>query len=224
MQVATLATRQAKERDLSEATLRETWRVKGEEVHLDRESIGRRLGSERPGQTVLSARQVEHSVTAHASHFDRRAAIQAVADNLPHGARAAEVEQLADAFLASEQVIEIARGPRGATYTTQRIWELERKALAEAERMASASDRAVAGEIIAGRVLDARPSLKPDQREMVRRLLCERRGPGRRDRRGRHGQDLRGQRRGVGLGGGGDQASGRGADLAGGERAALRGP
>ncbi len=173
MQVATLATRQAKERDLSEATLRETWRVKAEEVNLDRESIGRRLGHERPGHTVLSAEQVERSVTAHASHFDRRATIQAVADNLPHGARAAEVEQLADAFLASEQVIEIARGPRGATYTTQRIWELERKALAAAERMSGAGGHAVAGEVIAERVLDARPSLKPDQREMVRRLLCD---------------------------------------------------
>jgi conjugative relaxase-like TrwC/TraI family protein len=173
MQVATLATRQAKQRDLTDASLRETWRVKGEEVWLTRKAIAHRLGHERPGETVLSARQVERTVTAHASHFDRRGAIEAVADNLPHGAPAAEVVRLADAFLASEQVIEIAASPRGATYTTQRIWDLERKALAAAERMASASDRALAGEIVAGRVIDARPSLKPDQREMVRRLLCD---------------------------------------------------
>ncbi|MEZ5078186.1 MAG: AAA family ATPase [Solirubrobacterales bacterium] len=173
MQIATLATRKGKDRDLTDTSLRETWRLKGSEVGLNREAIGRRLGHERPGETVLSAQQVERSVTAHTSHFDRRAVIQAVADNLPHGARAHEVEQLADAFLGSEAVIEIAAGPRGATYTTQRIWELERTALATAERMRGAGDRAVAGEIVARRALDARPSLKPDQREMVRRVLCD---------------------------------------------------
>ena len=140
MQVATLATRQAKERDLTDATLREAWRVKGEEVHVHRESIARRLGHERPAQTILSARQVEPTVTAHRSHFDRRGAIEAVADNLPHGGPAQEVAKLADAFLASEQVIEIARGPRGAT---QRIWELERQALRVAGEMAGAGERAI---------------------------------------------------------------------------------
>src|SRR5664279_3597455 len=59
MQVATLTTR------------------KGAEVRLDREAIGERLGHERPGQSMLTALQVERSVTAHVSHFDRRAAIQA---------------------------------------------------------------------------------------------------------------------------------------------------
>ncbi len=173
MQIATLATRRAKERDLTDTSLRDAWRVKGEEVGLTRKAIARDLGHERPGQTVITARQVERTVTAHASHFDRRGAIEAVADNLPHGAPAAEVVKLADAFLASEQVIEIARGPRGATYTTQRIWELEQRALRVAGEMAGAGDRAIAGEIVAGRVLDGRPSLKPDQREMVRRLLCD---------------------------------------------------
>ena len=171
MQIATLATRNAKERDLTDASLRDAWRVKGEEVGLTRESIARHLGHERPGQTILTAQQVEHSLTAHASHFDRRAAIQAVADNLPHGAPAQEVVALADSFLASEQVIEIARGPRGATYTTERIWELEQRALLAAEEMGEAGGHGVAGEIVIGRVLDGRPSLKDDQREMVTRLL-----------------------------------------------------
>ena len=42
MQIATLATRRAKERDLTDASLRETWRVKGEEVGLTRKAIARR--------------------------------------------------------------------------------------------------------------------------------------------------------------------------------------
>jgi conjugative relaxase-like TrwC/TraI family protein len=171
MQVATLATRKAKDRDLTTESLRESWRVNGAEVGLDREAIGARLGYERPGPTLLTALQIERSVTAHASHFDRREAIQAVADNLPHGAPAGEVEELADAFLASESAIRIGEGPKGERFTTQRIYELEQRALAAAERMRGTTDRVVIDLIVASRVLDARPSLKADQRTMVSRLL-----------------------------------------------------
>ncbi|HEX3323983.1 MAG TPA: MobF family relaxase, partial [Solirubrobacterales bacterium] len=171
MQIATLETRKAKERDLTSESLREAWRLKGAEIGLDRETIGERLGHERPGRSVLSALQIERSVTAHVSHFDRRAAIQAVADNLPHGAAAREVEELADALLASESVLRIAEGPKGARFTTQRIWELEQRALAAAEQMQDATDRVVVDSIIVSRVLDARPSLKADQRAMVSQLL-----------------------------------------------------
>ena len=38
-----------------------------------------------------------------------------------------EVEQLADAFLASEAVIRIAESAKGERSTTRRIWELERE-------------------------------------------------------------------------------------------------
>jgi ATP-dependent exoDNAse (exonuclease V) alpha subunit len=125
---------------------------------------------------VLSAERVGRTATAHVSHFDRRDAIRAVADNLPHGAPAAEVEALADSFLASESVIPIAETPRGERFTTRRIWELERRALASATEMAETGDRCLVHPIVVRRVLDARPSLKPDQRAMVERLLGEGRG------------------------------------------------
>lgn len=176
MQVATLATRRAKERDLAEESLRELWRAKGAEVGLGREAIARMLGRERPGQTVLTAEQLERSATAHASHFDRRGAIQAVADNLPHGEPAGGVEALADAFLASGSVMRIAEGPRGPRFTTRRIWELERRALANAKELSEAGSRCLVHPIPVQRVLDARPSLKEDQRAMVERLLSGGRG------------------------------------------------
>jgi hypothetical protein len=156
--------------------LREAWRAKGAEIGLDREVIAARLGHQRPGPTVLTAQQVECSVTALASHFDRRDAIRAVAENLPHGAPATEVEELADAFLASGSVIEIATTPRGPRFTTERIWRLEQRALAVAERMHAAGGCAMVDPILVCRVLDARPSLKADQREMVERLLAGGRG------------------------------------------------
>jgi conjugative relaxase-like TrwC/TraI family protein len=170
MQVAALETRKAKDRDLTDESMREAWRVRGEELGLTRERIADRLGHERPGRSVLSARKVERSVTEHVSHFDRRDAIRAVADNLPHGAPAAEVERLADAFLASAQVMRIAETPRGARYTTERIWRLERDALAVATEMTMAEGAAVADPITVSRVLAARPTIKADQRSMVERL------------------------------------------------------
>jgi predicted ribonuclease YlaK len=68
-------------------------------------------------------------------------------------------------------VVQIAETPRGACFTTTRLWELERRALEVAEEMAATGGHAVAGELIATRVLDARPSLKSDQGTMVERLL-----------------------------------------------------
>jgi hypothetical protein len=60
-----------------------------------------------------------------------------------------------------------AKGPR---FTTRRIWELEREALAALERMKAKGPDA-AGELAAARVIGERPTLKADQREMVSRLL-----------------------------------------------------
>ena len=170
--IATLETRKAKERDLTEESLRERWRSRAKEIGLDREAIRQTMGRERqtPDATV-SVAAVEAAVTAHASHFDRRDAIQAVAGCLPAGAPGEEVCELADAFLATDAVIPIGQSAKGERFTTQRIWELEQCALASAERMAAEHGRAVVDELRSARVLAARPSLKPDQRQMVGRLL-----------------------------------------------------
>ncbi|MBS1679263.1 MAG: relaxase domain-containing protein [Actinobacteria bacterium] len=170
MQVAALETRKAKDRDLTDESMREGWRVKGEGLGLTRETIAYRLGHERPGVSVLTTRQVERSVTEHVSHFDRRDAIRAVADNLPHGATVADVERLANEFLASDSVISIAETPRGARYTTERIWDLERRALAAAEEMATTEGVAVADPLTVSRVIATRSTIKSDQRAMVERL------------------------------------------------------
>jgi conjugative relaxase-like TrwC/TraI family protein len=176
MQVAALATRQPKQHDVGHGELLERWRSRAEEIGLDREEIARTfdpevvLRIERRDAPVVSEAQLGRAVTASASHFDRREAIQAVADSLRQGASGAEVERLADAFLASDSVIQIAEGAKAPRYTTRRIWGLAREALASAQRMRAQGPDA-AGELIAARVIGARPSLKADQREMVRRLL-----------------------------------------------------
>ena len=167
--VAALETRQAKDRDLTDESMREGWRVRAEEIGLTRERIAAPSATTAPAAGPRRREQVERSVTAHASHFDRRDAIRAVADNLPHGAPADEVERLADAFLASS-VIRIAETPRGPRFTTERIWELEREALAAAGRWRRAGGHAVADPIAVSRVLATRSTIKADQRAMVERL------------------------------------------------------
>jgi len=171
LQVATLVTRQAKEEGVSAATLRERWQAKAQEIGLTAETLAATMGHEVTPQSAPTIEQLDHAVTAHASHFDRRDVIQAVADSLRAGAPAEEIEQLADDFLASEVVLSIGKTKKGERFTTVRIWEIERRALGEAEAMAAANDRAVAGELIAARVIAERPTLKPDQRGMVKRLL-----------------------------------------------------
>lgn len=173
-QVATLATRKTKEA-LELGNLRERWQAKAKEIGLDRDAIAETMGKEVELASKLTLKQLDCEVTAHASHFDRRDAIRAVANLLPNGAPGHEVESVADAFLASESVITVAETAKGTRYTTTRIWELERQALETAERMVK-EVRGEAGELVAARVIAARPTLKPDQREMVQRLLAGREG------------------------------------------------
>jgi conjugative relaxase-like TrwC/TraI family protein len=171
-QIATLATREAKDRDLSTASLRDLWREKAEEIGLDRASIRATLGHARQApEGRVTVAEVEAGLTAHASHFDGRDVIQVVANCLPAGAPGHEVEQLADAFIATPDVMRIAATAKGERFTTRAIWELERAALGHVEAMAATEDRAVVSEIIVSRVLAQRPSMKPDQRAMVERLL-----------------------------------------------------
>ena len=97
-----------------------------------------------PSATRSPRRGRAATVTAHASHFDRRDAIQAVADSLPSGAPAAEVEaarrRLPRLRRGAARSAASAKGPR---FTTERIWELERAALADATEMTFRLDRAV---------------------------------------------------------------------------------
>jgi conjugative relaxase-like TrwC/TraI family protein len=173
-QVATLATRKPKEADISQVELRQRWRSKADEIGLDQEAIERTLGVRDPTERypALTVQRLDRAVTEGQSHFGRRDAIQAVADSLRNGAQGVDVERMADEFLAADSVIQVAESAKGPRYTTRRIWELEREALAAVERM-NAERATVAGELIAARVIESRPTLKDDQRELVRRLLAD---------------------------------------------------
>jgi len=174
-EVATLATRRGKDYGISGQNLRERWSERAAELGLDQATIERRvldraLNRSAGVRAALTAGQLDRAVTARVSHFDRRGAIQAVVQSLPNGAPAAEVEQIADGYLATHHVVRLGAGPKGERFTTRRIWELEQLALATAERMRT-MERGVAGQQISEQIIAARPSLRSDQRQMVERLL-----------------------------------------------------
>jgi len=169
-QVATLETRKAKGRDLTEESLRERWRSTAEEIGLDRDTIRRTFGRGQAGREAIGASAVEEALTSRASHFDRRDVIQAVADQLRAGAPAAEVEGVADAFLARDTIVAIGESAKGPRFTTRRVWDIEQGALAAAREMAAGSGHGVVAEIAVARVLATRSTIKADQRAMVGRL------------------------------------------------------
>lgn len=75
---------------------------------MDCEAVEATTGKQADLTTKLSVEQLDRQVTAHASPFDRRDAVQAVADLLPNGALAPEVESVSDAFLASDAVVVVS--------------------------------------------------------------------------------------------------------------------
>jgi conjugative relaxase-like TrwC/TraI family protein len=114
-QVAALDTRQSKEPGVSQETLRGRWRSRAEELDFHDRDLEAVLGQadRRPLTAADRDRILTHlasaeGLTREASTFCRRDVVQAVCEQLPAGAEAAEVEDLADRFLAStQQVIQV---------------------------------------------------------------------------------------------------------------------
>ncbi|HVX32560.1 MAG TPA: AAA family ATPase, partial [Solirubrobacterales bacterium] len=77
---------------------------------------------------------------------------------------------IADGFLALDSVIAVGGTGKGPRYTTERIWEIERDALAAASAMAATGGHGVVDEVAVARVLATRSTIKPDQWAMVERL------------------------------------------------------
>ena len=98
-EVATLATRQAKDHSVSELDLRIGWRQEAEQLGFDVASVPRsprRLFAALPTDEALASR-----ITLDDATFDAAKAVWAVAAAAPDGAELAEIEERAQAFLAS---------------------------------------------------------------------------------------------------------------------------
>jgi ATP-dependent exoDNAse (exonuclease V) alpha subunit len=114
-------------------------------------------------------------LTAQASTFARRDVLDALAKQIPVGSSAertlAELEELADEFLASERAVPVTvdRGLEERRYATPELLALERSLVEHAECRASDETAVVADEHVRA-ALAARPGLDQDQAAMVRQV------------------------------------------------------
>jgi conjugative relaxase-like TrwC/TraI family protein len=160
-QIATLDTRPDKPEAMTEEALRTAWAERAGEIGLDvRKVLGRpgsvpaKSGSDAELATVLTER--------HAS-FERRRAVEAVAESSVNGLLLDEVIDRVDGFLIGEQAVPLPTG----RWTTPEMLAIEAEALDLAGRRRSGP--APAAELVA-EAITARPSLSGEQRRAVRHL------------------------------------------------------
>ncbi|UGS36114.1 ATP-dependent RecD-like DNA helicase [Capillimicrobium parvum] len=191
---AALETRQAKTYGVSQHTIYERWQARAAEHGLTRDMVAGVLDRE-PVETtdeqVRAAAQLmagKTGITAQASTFGRREALQAWAELHPSGADVARIEALADRWLASDlvvrvdgeagpvarsQVISTRHGARVAVvedrYSTPDMLATERR-LVEAAAARVGQGTGVADAQNVADALATRPYLADEQRGMVRAL------------------------------------------------------
>lgn len=197
-QLATLATRTAKQEVLDDRSMRTVWEAKAREigwtstdlidvldrvprsaVDTDRSELARVLAS-------------PEGITKQASSFDRRDLLRAVCERLPAGATVTTIEHLADQFVRSREVVRLvpsddpgllssnvirradgriiaAMGSYEARWSTIELVEIERHLVTRSVARTNEGAGVVDANVIAD-VMARRPTLAAEQAEMVARL------------------------------------------------------
>lgn len=189
-QVAALATRKAKDYGVSPEALLPEWKERAEGLGLSGDDLEAILGHTQwrdvtPEERVEVGRVLASpdGLTARASTFSRREAIQGYCAALRDGAPVDEVETLADAFLQTDEVVPVGSEPRRfrlsdspiaagtheARYTTREMLATERRVVDLAVGRQGAGAAVVSATSL-GAALDDRPCLYPDQVAVVQRL------------------------------------------------------
>lgn len=175
-QTAAYRTRDKKDYGVDEDDRRNEWIVAAEPHGVTPESVGAMVTEARPCEPRrVSAEDVGaalEKLEQTSSHFDRRALLWALCDQLPQGADRAALTAAVDRVLASDRIVCVyeSRGPLDFDqYTTPRLAEMERRFIDTALSEADAGIALVSSDTLAA-VLDRHDYLGADQREMVIRL------------------------------------------------------
>jgi Ti-type conjugative transfer relaxase TraA len=197
IQVAALVTRRPKDRLAVPQDLIPGWRAKAHSAGLTEETLEATLGKTNfrdPGPEEIAATEDDLAdptgLTAQASTFSQRDAIQGFCSRLQAGARVTDIEAMAASFLSSDKVVPL--GPSnhsltsadtirvsdgrvvsvpsdGSLFSTPDMLSVEQSVIeASIERANERAGIADSGALAAS--LSKRPSLFPDQQTMVRRL------------------------------------------------------
>ena len=195
-QVATLATRRAKQRHVDGHVLGAEWAVRAAALGFGLDQVqalvgrvaGRDLGREE-AEGIVGWLVGPEGLTHYASSFGRREVLRAWCEAMPAGASVAQVQVLADRVLRENEVVLLAPDggrlgvdglirrqdgrvvvlPDEARYSTVDLLAAERRALSLASDGQDAG-RAIAAPDRVERALAERPTLSGEQAEMVRRL------------------------------------------------------
>lgn len=175
-QTAAYRTRANKDYGVDEDDRREEWIATADPYGVSPESIGGMVAEARPREPrTLGAEDVDAALAKleeTSSHFDRRALLWALCDQLPEGADRASLTAAVDQVLASERIVCVyqSSGPLDFDrYTTPRLAELERRFIDGALGGVDAGIAQVAPASVEA-ILDQHSYLGADQRAMVIRL------------------------------------------------------
>ncbi len=196
-QLATLATRRAKQAILDEGSMRDLWEAKAGEIGWDPATLADvvdrvpRAGVDVDVDALAEDLVGPEGLTAQASSFDRRDVLRGICDRLPAGATVAGIEAIAERVLARADVVRLvdtgpgllssnvirradgtivaATGIGDARWSTTELIGIERHLVDRATARAGEGACVVPGGVLA-EVLARRPTLTPEQAEMVTRL------------------------------------------------------
>ena len=175
-QTAAYRTRDKKDYGVDEDDRRGEWIEQTKPFGITPESIAKMVADARPreprqvGDAELNAALAKLEATT--SHFDRRALLWAIGDQLPEGADLAAITAAVDRLLATDRIVCVYESDHPLDfdyYTTPRIAELERRFIDGALGGLDAGIAEVTPATLAA-VLERHPYLDADQREMVVRL------------------------------------------------------
>ena len=175
-QTAAYRTRANKDYGVDEDGRRVEWEQTAEPFGVTPESIDSMVAEARPREpravTAADVTAALAELEGTSSHFDRRALLWALGDQLPEGADRASLAAAVDQVLASDRIVCVheAREPLDFdSYTTPRLAEMERRFIDGALRGADAGAAQVPRPVVDA-VLAEYPHFGDDQRELVIRL------------------------------------------------------
>ncbi len=175
-QTAAYRTRDKKDYGVNEDDRREEWIEQTEPYGITPASVGELVAGAHPREPrQVSDADLEAALAKlenTTSHFDRRALLWAIGDQLPEGADRPTLAAAVDRLLLSDRIVCVHESSAPLDfdyYTTPRIAELERRFIDGALAGADAGVAQVARPTVDA-VLAEHPYLDPEQREMVLRL------------------------------------------------------
>jgi conjugative relaxase-like TrwC/TraI family protein len=175
-QLAAWATRDPKV-DLPDAVLVARWQARAADVGvtaemLDDVTVARRRPGPAPQPDMLAERLLgPEGLTAHASAFDRRHVLQAVANSHPAGLTVAGTVAAADQMIGDRRTVALAEPTRlgDRRYSTVELLATEAQLLERAARRRGAGVAVASPDALAA-ALARRPTLAGEQRRMVETL------------------------------------------------------